>query len=475
MSNTPATDADETALTDQTQAPSSRLEAYEEDALSEQQAQQRDEGMPSQGSAFHANYAATSVAFVTSSSVLHSTPNTAMTDAGLPDEAPEEADVDPLSHRFEEHMLTTRQEASHVMLQEMVESHPPHAQQPRPWGGARGFATLEQRSRAASPSLSDHDSFDPLTATFEEFEAFNRSREKRIDPPSEQLPAQLPEQSPAVSNLQLPQQQQPPAAGTSTHPRKTRSIPRIFRLRKTGSTAEASSTSNEAAAAATDLHPTEADTEVMLPSTGEVDPNQAAGPLRGPNADPPPAASKPRSKPFSLLRKRSKGTAKPVPAQQPLPVAPVPLDTVYTSAPLPEAGIGGSQTPISQLGLLQDRGAGEQQHLNTVLALSAGLPGTFGSFMAASPRGSPSSPRQQPQGSHDDSEEPLSDQVSSASVQRINAPCRALLAYICCYLAWPAFTTQTQSTFFISSFVHVLKLSHLLCPVLAGTKHRGVE
>ena len=450
LPTTADTVADESVLTNLAEPPGTSWEAVDKEAFLQQQAQQHDDGIPSQGSAWQAEYTNTpdmvsplpvdtspgSAAFVTPSSTLLSTPSAAMTNFTPLNEAAEEAEVDPLSHRFEERMLTARQEPSHVNLQETSELQIPPAQEPKPWGvnkGAdKGVAAPEHlRSRAASPSLSDQGSFDPLTATFEEFEAFNRSQEKRLNYPPEQLQAQLPDQSTALSNQQLPQQQQPLPAGNSAQPRKTRSIPRIFRLRKTGSTASVTSTSTEAAAAASGEQLAEASSEPETLITGEIKPNQAGGPPQGgpegSNTDQGVALPKTRSNPFGLLRKRNKGTAQTLSSRQPLPAAPAPFAAAHTSVIRPEdimGGMGGG-TPLKGLleeppgQLLADKGAEEPQHVNTVLALSAGLTNTFGSFMAASaaasPRESPNSRDHVFQGSHHSEVKP--DQVSSAIIQ----------------------------------------------------------
>ena len=448
------TAADASVLTDLTEPPSSSWEAVKEAAFEPQQAQQaqHDEGAPSQGSAWQTKYAGISsfaspvpadespgsAAFATPSSALLTD---AMTNPPPLQEAADEAEVDPLSHRFEQRMLS---EPAHVNLQDTSdESQPPPAQQPQPWGGDRGWGrggvSTPMRSRAASPSLSDHGSFDPLTATFEEFEAFNRSREKH----QSQLPEQMLDQSSTLSNQQLPQQlpqqQQQPATAAATsgqQPRKTRSIPRIFRLRKTGSTADASSTSTEAAAAASSIKPVEAEDSPVLLSTDRVDPNQAGGSPQetppGSNVAQAAAVPRPRSKPFGLLRKRSKGTAQTLTSQQSLLTVPVPSEAVPMCAPLPEAGEGG------QDGLLgdpptTDKGAEEQQHVNTVLGLSAGLTNTFGSFMAASaaasPRASSSSPHEVLECAKA-SKQTSSDQVST--LVAVAACCRCCCCSCCC-------------------------------------------
>ena len=444
LPNTADTVAGDSVLTNPAEPPGASWEAVGEEAFLQQQAQQHDGGMQSQGSAWQAEYPNTSdiaspvhvnaspgsATFVTPSLTLLTTPSAAMTTSGPLNEAAEEAEVDPLSHCFEERMLTSRQEPSNVKLQENFELQLPPAQQPKPWGVNRGLgmgvaAPEHVRSGAASPSLSDQGSFDPLTATFEEFEAFNRSQEKRLSYLPEQLQAQLPDQSTALSKQQLPHQQQPPPAGTSAQPRKTRSIPRIFRLRKTGSTANVASTSTEAAAAASGEQPAEASSEPEPLSTGEVEPKQAGGTPQGDpqgsTTDQGAALPKTRSNPFGLLRKRNKGTAQTLSSRQPLPAAPASYEAADTSVPLPADGTGG-ETPLQ--GLLQDppghllaiKGAEEPQHVNTVLALSAGLTDTFGSFMAASaaasPRESPNGPHQVFQGSYHSEEKP--DQVSSA-------------------------------------------------------------
>ena len=440
----------DTVAGDSAEPPGTNWEAVEEEEAflqqQQQQAQQHDDSLPSQESAWqsqnpdasdiaspaHANASLGSAAFVTPNSALLTTPSAAMTNFTPVNEAAEEAEVDPLSRRFEEHMLTSTQEPSHVKLQDLESRFPP-AQQPKLWGVSREVvkgAPEHVRSRAASPSLSDHGSFDPLTATFEEFEAYNRSQEKHLNHLPEQLQAQLPDESTALSNQQLPQQQHPPTAGTSTQPRKTRSIPRIFRLRKTGSTANVTSTSTEAAAAAS----VEAASEAVPPSISEVDPIQAGGPPQGTsqmsNTDQGAALPKTRSKPFGLLRKRSKGTAQTLSMTQQLtPAAPAPSEAAHQSTPLLVDGTGGH---VPQQGLLEgppkqplaEMGAEEPQHVSTVLALSAGLSDTFGSFMAAStaasPQDSPNGPRQVSHGSHDSEVEP--DQVSSAMIFMLCIP-----------------------------------------------------
>lgn len=476
MSTTPDMDTVESAWSGHSHihTHSSKVEVSEAGASSEEQFHQHDEGMQSQASVWQDRYPNTSddlspnpvtaspgsAAFATPSSALLTSPDAAMSHADRPDEAGEEAVIDPLSHRFEERTFTARHEPSLVNVHE-VESQPVYAQHLKPWGsdrgvdseGDRGGVSSEHRSRTASPSLGDHGSFDPLTATFEEFEAFNRSQEQRSHPP-EQLPAQLPNQSPAMTNLQLPQQPQPPPiAVTSTEPRKTRSIPRIFRLRKTGSATESPS-SFGGNATPPGSHTTEADTAAESLSTGGVDPTPAEDTPQGPphslNADLPPAVPKPRSKTFGLLRKRSKGTAT---SQQPPDPSEAPPQT---SNPLPGDGAG----QASQQGLLGDSlrqfplvegTAGDVHHVNTVLALSAGLTGTFGSFMAASspsasPRGPPESPHHPPHGSQD-ALQALPDQVSAALVA-----CIALYISICktkqCH-AWCPSQNYCQSILYL--------------------------
>lgn len=462
VSNAVDTVADDSVSTDQAEPPSSSWEAVKEAAFLPQQAQQHDEGMPSQGSAWQAEYAGISnfaspvpadaspgsAVFVTPSSALLSD---AMTNPTPLHEAADKAEVDPLSHRFEQRMLSAQPQPSHVNPEGTFdESQRPPAQQPQPWGGdrgwSRGVATPPEhmRSRAASPSLSDHGSFDPLTATFEEFEAFNRSREKHH---LGHLPEQLPDQSSALSNQQLPQQPQqqqlPTAATTSGQPRKTRTIPRIFRLRKTGSTADRSSTSTEAAAAASTTKPVEAEEAPVLPSAHLADPTQAGGPPQettpGSNAAQAAAVPKPRSKPFGLLRKRSKGTAQTLTSQQSLLPVPVPSEAVPMGAPLPEAGEWGQGGVLGDPPMqpLTGEGSEEQQHVNTVLGLSAGLTNSFGSFMAASaaasPRASPSSPCQGPE-SAQASKQTLSDQVSTLVVVAVvvAAPAAVVIVVVCC-------------------------------------------
>ena len=342
-----------------------------------------------------------SAAFATQSSAWFSHQqglSTAWQHAPLQEQAAEEADLDPLSHHFEGRMTGSRQEGASVRQQRVALPQPVSVPQ-------QGTVVIsDNRLQARSPSPSDHGSFDPLTATLEEFEAFNRSHAHRLSPELPDLQqGQLQDQPDAVTQAQL-QQQLPSAAGTSAQPRKTRSIPRIFKLRKTGPTAVTSSSPSEAAAQSTSgLQSAEANTpdaqsnaETADLTTAETSTEQAK------------AMPKPRSKPFRLLRKRSKATAKLLSSQS----APhtdedlleaatdVPVSSKPGTAQEPEQGLERDSSEAAANLPLADRDPEQVHHLHTSLGLSAGLSDTFGSFMAASPRASsrasPGSPHRLP-------------------------------------------------------------------------------
>ena len=339
--------------------------------------------------------------FPTSSSALltsqHS-PRAAFSHAQLPKETDEGFEaVDPLSHQFEERMSAQTSEATQAKQQGTASQSHQYAQHADQLATASGY-----RIRATSPSPSDAPSFDPLTATLEEFEAFNRSHPQRLSPElSEQFPGQLPDQSSGTSDLQQPQQL--PAAA-SVQPRKTRSIPRIFRLRKTAPSSSHSS-SPDVPMAESPLQPSEGTKgDTLQPGTELLEPR-----LTGPGPEQALVTDKPRSKPFGLLRKRSKGTAQLSLTQQPAQADLASPAEAYTSPAVSQEGTGQGLQQGLEPGLLGGaparevvgKDAQEQPHVNTVLGLSAGLTSTFGSFMAASsggsPRASPSSPYQLPE------------------------------------------------------------------------------
>ena len=260
---------------------------------------------------------------------------------------PEEADVDPLSADFEDRIASPKPQAT---LQQRNVTLTPH-----------GVSRPEPELR--TPSYSD---FDPLTATLEEFQEYNRSQEKER--------AQSPDMSPAVNPQEAATM---PAATTAQQPRKARAIPKVFRLRK------AAPANSAAAVEAQTDSPIAANTDPsMLPTVHE----QASATDSQSSAVP-----KPHKGPFHLLKKRNKdtaaATASAVDQQQQQP-----LDAVDESQanPMPahEAGnMQGLGTTHDQK--LTDEGLDQGPHMTTTLGLSAGLSSTFGSFMAASPQASP--------------------------------------------------------------------------------------
>ena len=340
---------------------------------------------------------------------LHS-PGAAFSHAQLPEAGAGLGALDPLSHQFEERMLTENSEAVQTRRQSTAPlpvQYAPHADQLA--------TTYEHGLRARSPSPSDAPSFDPLTATLEEFEAFNRSHQQRLSPElSEQFPGQLLNQSSGTSDMQLPQQL-PAAASIPVQPHKTRSIPSMFRLRKTAPSAGGSSSPDVPLGETAPLPSEAAKGDSTQPGTGLMEPRlAAAGPEQAASRD------KPRSKPFGLLRKRSKGTAQLSLSQQPAQADPA---SPATAPSLPREGIVQELQQAEEPGpsdgappqQIVGKDAEEKQHVNTVLGLSAGLTSTFGSFMAASsgasPRGSPGSLHQLPE-EQVDPEQALSSQVN---------------------------------------------------------------
>lgn len=273
-------------------------------------------------------------------------------------EADEEPELDPLSPLFEEQAGSPKPQAPSALSQPMVSSNAGlHHQQ-------------QQQLRPMTPT---YDEFDPLTATVEEFEAFNRSQEKELA--SE---AQLH----GISDAQLP-----PGIAVSdaaAQPRKTRSMPRLFRLRKPA-TASASPTSIAS------------DTELADAADLGLDTTQLPADAPGPDAveetGNPAAATavvpKQRSRPFGLLRRRGKANTPVTATQHHQQQQSLSADGAEQPnaefAPL--ATMAPSADEQSEERQLVREGDGERMvHANTQLGLSAGLPSTFGSFMAAASR-----------------------------------------------------------------------------------------
>ncbi|KAL0041117.1 hypothetical protein WJX77_005471 [Trebouxia sp. C0004] len=273
-------------------------------------------------------------------------------------EPAEEAELDPLSSRFEDRVWSPRLQVPSVMTEATTEAD-----------------TASHQQQLLHPMTPVYGEFDALTATIEDYHAFHRSQEEEVATPPELL---------GFQDAQHPQDIL--VADTAAQPRKTRSMPRLFKLRKSAKpggspAAGVASVTELAKATATGEDAAQLTPQEPGPSAEDNNVNQTA------------AASKPRSKkPFGLLRKHSKGNARAaevVQEQQEMAA-----DTVghpnTISAPLP-ALAASIEEPSGQPSTVDrvpftDKDPEQVPHANTLLGLSAGLPSTFGSFMAAAPR-----------------------------------------------------------------------------------------
>ena len=267
----------------------------------------------------------------------------------------EEAELDPLSSLFEDRVWSPRLQVPSVMTQATAEADAASHQQ--------------QHLHPVTPV---YDEFDPLSATLEDYHAYQSSQEQQAAPPLGFQDAQQPQEALVAD---------PPA-----QPRKTRSMPRLFKLRRS---AKPSGSPTAGAASDTELTEAPAIGEAALQLTSE----EPAPSAVGSNVNQTAAASRAHSKkPFSLLRKHSKGNVRaPRLVQEQQQMA---ADTIghpnVMSAPLP-AVAGSIDESTEQQSTVErvpftDKDPEQVPHANTQLGLSAGLPSTFGSFMAAAPR-----------------------------------------------------------------------------------------
>ena len=270
-------------------------------------------------------------------------------------EPAEEAELDPLSSLFEDRVWSPRLQLPSVMTAATAEAD-----------------TASHQQQHLHPVTPMYGEFDPLTATIEDYHAYQSSQEQQAAPPLGFQDAQQPQEALVAD----------PAA----KPRKTRSMPRLFKLRKSAKpggspTAGAASDTELTEATAMGEDAVQLTSEEPAPSAEDSNFNQTA------------AATKPRTKkPFSLLRKHSKGNAHaPQLVQEQQQMA---ADTAghpnAISAPLP-ALAGSIDEPTGQQSTVERvpfivTDPEQVPHANTQLGLSAGLPSTFGSFMAAAPR-----------------------------------------------------------------------------------------
>ena len=274
-------------------------------------------------------------------------------------EPAEEAELDPLSSLFEDRVWSPRLQLPSVMTPATAEADTASHQQ--------------HHLHPVTPVCSE---FDALTATIEDYNAFHRSREEEVAPPPELLGFQ-----------EAQQPQETLVADAAAQPRKTRSMPRLFKLRKS---AKPGGSPTAGVASVTELTEATAMEEDIAQLTGSEEPGPSAVDI---DVIQTAAASKPRSKkPFSLLRKHSKGNAQAaemVQEQQRMAAGTV-VHPNAISAPLP-ALAGSTEEPTGQQSTVErvpftDKDPEQAPHANTLLGLSAGLPSTFGSFMAAAPR-----------------------------------------------------------------------------------------
>ena len=274
-------------------------------------------------------------------------------------EAGEEPELDPLSPLFEEQAGSPKPQAASALSQPMVSTN---------------AGMHYQQQQQLHPMTPTYDEFDPLTATVEEFEAFNRSQEKDL--------ASEP-QSHGTSDAQLP-----PGGAVSdaaAQPRKTRSMPRLFRLRKpaTANASPASIASDTELADAADLglDTMQLPADALGPDAVEDTGNLAAAAAVVP---------KQRSRPFGLLRRRGKANTPVAETQHPQQQQSLSADDAEQPnaefAPLATMAPSVDEQNEVERQLVTEGDGERMVRANTQLGLSAGLPATFGSFMAAAPR-----------------------------------------------------------------------------------------
>ena len=264
----------------------------------------------------------------------------------------EEAEVDPLSSLFEDRVWSPRLQPPSVMTPATAEAD-----------------TASHPQQHLQPMTPMYGEFDPLTATIEDYHAYHSSQEQQAAPPLGFQDAEQPQRA-LVADAAAP-------------PRKTRSMPRLFKLRKS-----AKPGGSPTAGVASDTELTE-DTAIGEDAV-QLTPEEPRPSTVDSNANQTAAVSKPRSKkPFSLLRKHSKGNAHAAEmTQQQQQLAAETVGNPNAALPALAGGIDdptGQQSTVETVSLT-DRDPEQVHHANTQLGLSAGLPSTFGSFMAAAPR-----------------------------------------------------------------------------------------
>ncbi|KAA6416660.1 MAG: component of SCAR regulatory complex, partial [Trebouxia sp. A1-2] len=264
----------------------------------------------------------------------------------------EEAEVDPLSSLFEDRVWSPRLQPPSVMTPATAEAD-----------------TASHPQQHLQPMTPMYGEFDPLTATIEDYHAYHSSQEQQAAPPLGFQDAEQPQRA-LVADAAAP-------------PRKTRSMPRLFKLRKS-----AKPGGSPTAGVASDTELTE-DTAIGEDAV-QLTPEEPRPSTVDSNANQTAALSKPRSKkPFSLLRKHSKGNAHAAEmTQQQQQLAAETVGNPNAALPALAGGIDdptGQQSTVETVSLT-DRDPEQVHHANTQLGLSAGLPSTFGSFMAAAPR-----------------------------------------------------------------------------------------
>ena len=267
----------------------------------------------------------------------------------------EEAELDPLSSLFEDRVWSPRLQSPSVMTAATAEAD-----------------TASHQQQHLHPVTPVYGEFDPLTATLDDYHAYQSSKEQQAAPPLGFQGAQQPQEA--------------LVADAAAQPRKTRSMPRLFKLRKS-----AKPSGSPTAGPASDAELTEA--PAMGEDAAQLTPEEPAPSVVDSNVTQTAAASRARSKkPFSLLRKHSKGSAHAAEmVQQQQQLAAETLGHSNGISASPPALVGSINEPVGQQSTVErvpftDKDPEEVLHVNTQLGLSAGLPSTFGSFMAAAPR-----------------------------------------------------------------------------------------
>ena len=264
----------------------------------------------------------------------------------------EEAELDPLSSLFEDRVWSPRLQLPSVMTAATAEadtaSHP------------------QQHLHPVAPVYGE---FDPLTATLEDYHAYHSSQEQQAAPP--------------LGFQDAHQPQDAAVADAAVQPGKMRSMHRLFKLHKSAKpggspTAGPPSDTELTEATAMGEDAAQLTSEEHAPSAVDSNVNQTA------------AVSRARSKkPFSLLRKHSKGSAHAAEmVQQQQQLAAETVGNPNAALPALAGSIDkptGQQSTVERVPLTA-KDPEEVLHVNTQLGLSAGLPSTFGSFMAAAPR-----------------------------------------------------------------------------------------